>query len=334
MRPSIRRLLVNLLLCWATAATAQQTPYIGFYRQNWQMVNPASMDPWSYKRARGWKKATMLTASHRSQWVGTGIEGAPVLYVVSLEHTFDMGDNGQPFKVGGVGFRDATDAIGTTGGNLTGSYYWPAGNGFVHIGAGAGVVQYGVDRSKLRPADTDDEVLNNAVGNSWLPDFSVGAVYRDDLRYIGLSMPQTLGELFGGSRRTHVYLVAGRFFETRAEGITTELSTWARYTPGLMYRSIGALPVSADVAMRAFFDQNSYLGKDKMHTLSWWMGGGLGTGLTAQVEFGAEVERGFENYERRTRMRVGLVYSRPFAQRTAVLGGAGSFEVVLAMAFN
>lgn len=324
------------LLAAAAPAHAQQTPVIGFFRQNWQMINPASMDLWSYRDIGGWRRVSMLTLSHRSQWVGSGIEGAPVFTMASFEHTPEINKSGeykQPYKWGVVAYRDQTDAISTSGLNLTGSYFWSAGDGYAHIGAGLGAVQYGVDGDKLRAADGSDPVLADAVQTRYLVDFSIGALYRDDRQYYGISMPQTLQEFVPNSaRRTHFYGVAGWFFDTNDEDVKTEITTWLRYTPGLAYRTIGTLPMSADVVGRVFFNEKYRLGKKVMNTISWWAGGGVGTALTAQVEFGAEIERGWENFDKRNCFRISLIYNRAFAQRTAVLGN--SLELAVATAWN
>lgn len=311
---------------------AQQTPYVGFYRQNWQMVNPASMDPWTYKNTRGWRQSmTMITASYRSQWVTSGISGAPKLMVASVEYSPDLRAEDQPFKFGGVFFKDEAAAFGTLGASLTGSYFWEAGEGFFHVGGSAGIIQYGIDRDKTKPADETDDIWANA-GRRILPEFSIGALYRDDLNYIGLSIPQTLGEVIAKTRKSHIYFVAGHFFEPQ-DYVKIELSNWIRYTPGLTYRSIsknGKFPISTDVNCRVFFDKMKTKSFDK--AFGCWLGGGIGTGMNASVEGGIEIERGFENYERRSRLRLGVSYSFPFSKTVNPLGQ--SFELTAAMAFN
>ncbi len=310
---------------------AQQTPYVSFYRQNWQMINPASMDPWTYKNSRGWRSMTMVTASYRSQWVTSGIEGTPALMMASVEHSPDLRAEDQPFKFGGVFFKDRAAAFGTIGASLTGSYFWEMGEGFFHVGGSAGIIQYGIDKSKANPADPSDLIWADA-GRRILPEFSIGALYRDDLNYVGLSIPQTASEVIAKTRKSHVYFVWGHFFEPQ-DYVKVELSNWIRYTPGLTYRSIsknGKLPISTDVNCRVFFDKMKTRSFDKI--FGCWAGAGIGTGMNAQIEGGIEIERGFENYERRSRLRLGVSYGFPFTKTYNPLGQ--SFEVTAAMAFN
>lgn len=327
------QLLFACLLSLA-AANAQQTPYVGFYRQNWSLVNPAATDPWSFLEATGWNRSTLFMASYRKQGVASELDGAPYTGAFSFEITPDVNknvfNNSRHYKGGFTILKDQADAISTLGVYATGSYWWPMGEGYFHIGGSAGLIQYGVDRNQLRNYDPNDPIIE-AAGKEWQPDFGIGVMFRNAEQYIGLSMPQTLTEVYSKNRRTHVYLNAGRIFETES-GMKIEPSMWLRWTPGLTYQAIGNIPLSGDLNARMIFPLDAE-GKEKRRTL--WFGAGTGTGFNLNIEAGIELfsQKGPRTHNHDIHQtRIGIVGGIPMSKRRSPLGS--SFELTLAHAFN
>ncbi len=184
-----------LFLCITASqrSVAQQSSYNYFYRNNWQLVNPAAIDRSHYLTKH--HPTTVLNAGSRLQWVG--LEGAPLLYFISAEYCPESQYNRPNYKLGVTAFGDRTDAISTYG--LLRKLFlflWPAlGRGHtLHLGGSVGYVQYGVDLNRIHsPTKDQDVILQNSEKRSFA-DFAIGAMYRvKKWFYLGVSSPQTFG---------------------------------------------------------------------------------------------------------------------------------------------
>ena len=303
-------------------ALGQQGSYNYFYRNNWQLVNPAAIDRSQYLTKH--RPTMVFNAGSRLQWVG--MEGAPLLYFVSIEHCPDENIL-HNYKVGFTAFGDRTDAISTYGFYGNYSYYFQLPWGYkhvLHLGVGVGFVQYGVDLNRIRSPHISDDIVLQSNQKRLFADFAWGALYRVQKRmYFGLSSPQIFGvNLIRDNIHSNkvglrqINLTGGWFINRGEKEYTTdydenyysliEPSFIIRYAPGVSYSTLKFLknsPFSADINLRIHY-------KRKL-----WYGGGLSTNGTINLEGG--INRDLEN---RLRMFVGAGYSIPVFQVYQGLG--------------
>lgn len=328
---------IYLLVCLLTNSevNAQHGSYNYFYRNNWQLVNPAAIDRSHYLTK--YHPTTVLSAGSRVQWIG--LEGAPQLYFISAEHCPEPQFNQPNYKIGVTAFGDRTDAISTYGffGNYSYFFILPWGRGHtLHLGGSVGYVQYGVNMKRIHsPTKAQDVVLQNSEKRSFA-DFAIGAIYRVKKRfYLGLSSPQTFGLNLTrdsvhantiGVRQVNVsggwFLNRGlRDFSTAYDNdfsFLFEPSFIVRYAPGVTFSTIKFLknsPFSADVNLRFHYHRK------------FWYGGGLSTNGTVNFEGGINREMGNE-----TKMQIGAGYTIPVFQRYQSLGH--SLEVTFGYYFD
>jgi len=330
--------LCCLLLCLLTSGQsfAQQSSYNYFYRNNWQLVNPAAIDRSHYLTKN--HPTTVLNAGSRLQWIG--LEGAPLLYFISAEYCPEPPMYNRPnYKLGVTAYGDRTDAISTYAfyGNYSYFFLLPWAKGHtLHLGGSVGYVQYGVAMNRINgPDKLNDAVLLSNEKRSFA-DFAIGAMYRIRKQfYMGISSPQTFGvNLTRDSIHSQkvglrqVNLTGGWFINRGERTYTTssddlfdfmfEPSIIVRYAPGVSYNSLAFLnnsPFSIDVNLRVHY-QNKF-----------WYGGGVSTNGSMTLEGGISRDMGND-----TRMQLGGGYSIPVFQRYGGLGH--SVEVNMGYYFN
>ncbi len=304
-------------------ASGQQGSYNYFYRNNWQLVNPAAIDRSHYLTK---KHPTMVVnAGSRVQWIG--LEGAPLLYFVSAEYCPEERRSLPSYKIGISAFGDRTDAISTYGlyGNY--SYYFVLPWGYkhsLHLGGSIGFIQYGVNLNRIRSQHIADDITLQSNQNRTFADFALGVLYRVQKRmYFGFSSPQTFGlNLIRDKNYSNkiglrqVNFTGGWFIPKGAREYTTnydenyvtiiEPSFIVRYAPGLTYSTTKFLkgsPFSADINLRIH------------HKLKYWYGGGLSTNGTVNLEGG--IKRTLDSH---LKMFFGAGYTIPVFQRYQSLG--------------
>jgi type IX secretion system PorP/SprF family membrane protein len=323
--------ILALLFCGAIALRAQQNPYLRFYTNNWQFINPAAMD----RHVMKWKtrKYSIFNVQTRQQWVG--FEGAPTTILVSGEYKRDISNNSWVGpKWGGTAYFDKTDAFSTMGfqGNYSYMFEMPNSDRFIHIGASFGLQFHSLNTSKITTTlvDPNDPAILNFQRRS-LIDFGMGILYRAPQKfYLGISSPQMVRayawkqkENRGkyGNQFEQVCFVAGGFidlsrsdsrkFDKSREVNLNELETarfvlepsvWVRMTPQIDYINWFGdhSPISCDLNVRLYgFDR-------------FWTGVGLGTNGNGSFEFGANFKGNSEN---KKGFRAGVTSSFPVLKK-------------------
>lgn len=223
------------LLTAATAASAQQTPLFGMYRDAWSLLNPSAISN-NYTLN---KRSMTLNGAARVQW--WGLPESPRTQFLNWEYADDERNS----LWGAHLINDRAGKIGQTGAYARYAYRIEMGRRVTHtlnIGLSAGVVQYRARWSEIEFPDPTAVTLLNDRAIS--PDFSFGAFYQYNRDwYIGLSAPQGFGlrSDFGQGdpapdwrRKPHLYGVAGVYISTPWLGNTTsfaEPSVWIKYLP-------------------------------------------------------------------------------------------------------
>ncbi|MBA2613743.1 MAG: type IX secretion system membrane protein PorP/SprF [Bacteroidetes bacterium] len=173
----IKRCYICLFSLIAVCGFSQQLPQYTQYMLNEMAINPAVAGKDDYADVR---------SNNRYQWIG--ITDAPRTYMLTL--------NG-PIKAKnmGVGMNLYTDIVGPTrrtGLNFSYAYHAKLKKDmFLSLGVSAGILQWGIDGSKLVLRDSGDENLLSTYQTTYVPDFGAGIYFhKKDKFYLGLSLPQ------------------------------------------------------------------------------------------------------------------------------------------------
>lgn len=322
MSPFFR--LLTAILLFPFAAFAQQSAYTTFYRQNWQLVNPAAMDKWQFFSNRH-NSSWLMSSGYRAQWALRGLGGeAPRTFYASTEYA--PGVNGgrdvfNPIRLGFTFTNDRAGAFGTFGGRFNFAYYIQNRQDFLHLGISGGFFSQSIQGDLTLP--DGNTTAKDAVEKNY-GDFSFGAFYRKRLHraknnhfYAGLSVPQAFFINQEGSlgRGMPVYAVVGSFLEMgpvdyAAIGsqrmIIVEPSLWVRYAAGIGYYSISQvapLPFSVDADLRLYW-------RDRL-----WAGMGYGSNQQLSFEFGVIPRINDDN-----RLRIGTGFNLPAGRKYLNLG--------------
>ncbi|HKK75437.1 MAG TPA: PorP/SprF family type IX secretion system membrane protein [Saprospiraceae bacterium] len=252
-----------------TPSFGQQLPTFSLFRDNWNVLNPASVSS-DYLFSNN---PMSIFATYRNQW--NGVEGAPETALLNWEYVLDYWN----VVTGLTLMHDQAGEISTTG--LFGRFGYRInldrrGDRFINVALNVGVVQYRADLADLNLGETILDLANDLI---YYPDFGVGFMYyHDDLFYLGLSIPQTFGLStsvrndngdFEIKRNQHFYLMGGTYFDVYAfnsDASYLELSGFLKYVPNA--------PLAIDVHARMQLGEVLYVG----------LGGGLSQ--TARAEAG------------------------------------------------
>lgn len=173
----MRKYYIWLLLFSAVVGVSQQLPQYSQYMLNELAINPAVAGKDDY---------TDMRSNFRHQWLG--ITDAPRTYMLSI-HGPIVGKNM------GIGMNLFTDVVGPTrrtGLNFSYAYHLKLEDDMhLSMGVSAGLLQWGIDGSKITLREEGDQNLLNTYQTKLLPDFGAGIYFhKKDRFYVGFSVPQ------------------------------------------------------------------------------------------------------------------------------------------------
>jgi type IX secretion system PorP/SprF family membrane protein len=225
--------------CGCVTAFAQQDMQYTQYLFNYLVVNPAYA---------GYKEATNLQAFSRVQWVG--VNGAPNIYSISVDGTAAAGD------VVGWGTQLVNEQIGAHSLiSLFGTYAFRIRlnqrDDRLSLGLSAGVTQWQLNHSKLRPGEDLTNIAEYYTRPEWRPDFRVGVYYNTPFLYAGVSATNLFANFSGDIRIPHLYVSAGGFIP---------LSNSIGLKPSFIYRNDFKGPGNLDINLLALLLKQLWVG--------------------------------------------------------------------------
>ena len=247
MKKIILPVLMGMSLLLPGISRAQQAPLVSQYMFNTLYINPAYA---------GYKGDIFAHAFYRSQWIG--MTGAPETAALSVDMA--VADN----RVG-LGLVVGNDRYGA---NHTNSFMTNYSYRFninrtmqLSFGIAAGLINYGVDGSKLDPIQVGDPLVATSMYNVWLPEAGAGAYLSDDRFYVGFSavnilsryMPIRGNELQQYVQRTMpgLMLTAGMMFP---------LSDQFDFKPSFLLREDFNNPTSVDFNFMFLISKTVWVG--------------------------------------------------------------------------
>ncbi|MBI2722188.1 MAG: type IX secretion system membrane protein PorP/SprF [Bacteroidetes bacterium] len=230
----------------------QQLPQYTQYMLNEMAINPAVAGKDDFADVR---------SNSRYQWVG--ITDAPRTYMLTA--------NG-PLKAKnmGVGMNLFTDIVGPTrrtGLNFAYAYHVKLNDKDVRLsfGLNAGILQWGIDGSKLVLHDEGDQSLLTTYQTRYVPDFGAGIYFHKKNRfYLGLSAPQLyespIGLYPGVTAKsrivTHLNLNGGYKFD---------LGDDFKIEPSFLAKYASPAPIKIDGGLRVIYKEQIWIGGAYRH---------------------------------------------------------------------
>ncbi|MCB0644054.1 MAG: PorP/SprF family type IX secretion system membrane protein [Phaeodactylibacter sp.] len=252
------QLLLAFLLA-ASQAFAQQLPLFTQYRENFDIINPASVGA-DYL---AFEQNVSFGGTYRTQW--TEYTGNPTTQTIRGSFLYAE-PNGFNIIAGGHIMNDQTGPSGFTGlygrigGVITGDPY----DGGVSFGMNLGIVQYRLKGSEIRLRESND-ILEGTNLSQWFPDVGVGVfAYKKvggygfgegSYIYAGASVPQVLGldlNFQSGQaevvtqRIQHAYANVG-WMKFLPDDSFLEITSWGKYVPNA--------PFNMDINLRYMMPQ-------------------------------------------------------------------------------
>lgn len=245
-------LLFTMLQLSATLVHAQQDAQFSQFMFNGIYINPAYA---------GYKEQLNVSAFFRRQW--TDVPGSPA--TVSLAVDAIANEN----KVG-LALQLSDDRYGAQR-NFSGyaNYAYRIrmnedGSSRLAIGLGVGVVQLGIDGTKLNPNDPE---IDQPMGkqSSTVPDARMGIFYSNNRFYAGFSVDNLIAHALNKERYPFMPKPVAHYYLTA--GMLLPLSQDVQLKPSFLFKDDQGGPTSLDLSTFLII-------ADKM-----WIGGGYRTAV-------------------------------------------------------
>lgn len=244
--------IFNLLFLFVVAvSSAQQLPQYSQYMLNEMAINPAVAGRDDFPEVR---------SNNRYQW--TGITDAPRTYMLTLQGPIKE-------KHMGLGMNLYTDIVGPTRRTgLSGSYAYHLQLNkekmFLSMALSAGVLQWGIDGSKITLHDEGDQQLVTQYQTTTVPDFGAGLYfYQKDKFYFGVSVPQMYNAPLAVYSQTNKSKIVSQLNINGA--YTFKVNSDIKIEPSFLLKYEKPTPVKIDAGLRAIYKDQVWLGATYRH---------------------------------------------------------------------
>jgi type IX secretion system PorP/SprF family membrane protein len=241
---------ISFLILLGLFMNAQQLPQYTQYMLNEMAINPA---------VAGKNEFADVRSNNRYQWIG--ITDAPRTYMLTAHGPIKA-------KNMGVGMNLYTDIVGPTrrtGLNFAYAYHLKLNEEMrLAMGLSAGVLQWGIDGSKLILHDDGDQNLLTTYQTTYVPDFGAGLnFYSKDKYYFGVSVPQIYQSpllLYGTTNSSkivsHINVNGAYKFE---------LGDDFKVEPSFLLKYASPAPPKIDGGLRVIYQEQIWLGGAYRH---------------------------------------------------------------------
>lgn len=247
----MRQVYIWLFVLVAGLLSAQQLPQYSQYMLNELAINPA---------VSGKDEYTDMRSNIRHQWIG--ITDAPRTYMLSIHGPIQS-------KNMGIGMNLYTDIVGPTrrtGLNFTYGYHLKLKDDMnLSMGLSAGLVQWGIDGSKLVLREEGDQGLLNTYQTTYVPDFGAGVYFhKKDEYYFGLAVPQLYQAPIG------LYTNSSRSSKLKSQinlngAYKFVLNEDFKIEPSFLLKYEAPAPPKIDLGVRGIYQEQIWLGASYRH---------------------------------------------------------------------
>lgn len=230
---------------------AQQLPQYSQYMLNELAINPA---------VSGKDEFTDMRTNVRHQWLG--ITDAPRTYMLSVHGPIK-------YKNMGLGMNLFTDIVGPTrrtGLNFSYGYHLKLEEDmYLSMGLSAGILQWGIDGSKLVLREEGDLSLLSTYQNKLVPDFGAGVYFhKKNKYYAGLAIPQIYpapialySNVSSNSRLATQLNLNGAY--------TFDLDEDFKLEPSMLLKFERPAPIKVDLGVRCIYQEQVWVGVGYRH---------------------------------------------------------------------
>jgi type IX secretion system PorP/SprF family membrane protein len=250
----MKKILLFFVILQLSAALvhAQQDAQFSQYMFNGIYINPAYA---------GYREQLNISAFYRSQW--SDVTGAPRTASLAVDAIANEGKVGLALQVSDDRFGAQRNLAGYA------NYAYRIrlnedGSSRLAIGLGVGIVQLGIDGSKLNPNDPEIDQPQGKQ-SSTVPDARMGIFFSNNRFYIGISMDNLMAHALDKSRYLFMPKPVPHYYFTA--GMLLPLSEDVQLKPSFLLKDDHGGPTS--------FDLNAFvILLDKI-----WIGGGYRTAV-------------------------------------------------------
>jgi type IX secretion system PorP/SprF family membrane protein len=246
-----KKIYIVLFFCVSLIGFSQQLPQYTQYMLNQMAINPAVAGKDEYAEAR---------SNNRYQWMG--ITDAPRTYMLTVQGPIKM-------KNMGVGMHVFTDIVGPTrrtGINFSYAYHLRLNKDSLKLsfGVSGGILQWGIDGSKLILHDDGDQNLITNYQTTYVPDFGGGIYFhKKDQFYLGLSVPQLYQARIGLYEKDSPSKIVSHFNVNGAYKF--ELGDDFKIEPSFLLKYANPAPFKIDAGLRVIYKEQIWLGGAYRH---------------------------------------------------------------------
>ncbi len=258
-------IIVFIIVSAWCSVNAQQEPVYSQYDRNKFLLNPA------FAGSEGF---TSFNLTARQQWLG--FENAPMTQAISGQMRILKTSYVQKSRsvrrgtrkrrpsgrvgIGGYLYNDQNGPIGRTGLELTYAYHVFVQDGQLSFGLSLSAYQFRVNENELTTYEGYDPVIDEARGNMYIPDGSVGIFYTYQPFYIGLSAKNLFQAAvkFGEDNSfsdyqqvRHYYLMTGYRYDMRND---------FEIEPSVLLKTTETFNLQADVSIKGYYRRDYWLG--------------------------------------------------------------------------
>ncbi|GGZ18237.1 membrane protein [Echinicola pacifica] len=235
----IAMLCCLVLLAGVSSSQAQQLPQYSQYIFNGLSINPAYA---------GYKGVPYIQSTYRSQW--SNYPGAPKTFSISADLSANEGRMG-------FGASIVSDQLGPSNSlSALVSYAYRIQTGdysFFSMGISAGVSEYAIDGSQLRPDENGDPDIPEGKVNTFTPDMNVGLFFNNRKFFAGLSVFNLVGQK--SLERKDISLAYHDLHYYFTAGTIMPISANVKFKPSVLIKDSKGSPTNFDLnGMFLFFE--------------------------------------------------------------------------------
>lgn len=244
-----RLILICILITTVISAQAQQDAQFSQYIFNGLYINPAYA---------GYKSDFFINTFFRSQW--TGLPGAPTTASIAADGAVANDHVG----LGILLQRDQIGAQSTVAAYTNYAYRIQIGDNEdsrLAFGLGVGLIQSGIDGSRLNPVQTGDNYIPTGYHSFLSPDARVGLFYTTDDWFVGASVDNLLPQYTHPAStatalgvpipKPHEYFTIGGIFDVNSD---------MKLKPSILIKDTPTAPTSMDINTFLLISEKFWLG--------------------------------------------------------------------------
>jgi type IX secretion system PorP/SprF family membrane protein len=273
-----RTILLIAFTIIAICARAQQDTQVSQYVFNGLYINPAYA---------GYKDDLFIQSYYRSQWVG--VNGAPKSFAVAGDGSFQNGSVG----LGVILTSDQIGAQSTVSGYLNYAYRIRVGedeNSKLAFGIAAGMMQLGIDGSKLNAITPGDEAVPIGSQSRVTPDANLGIYYSTTHYFAGASVTNLLGKFILKKDESNILVPIPQPHFYFTTGALFDINDQMKFKPVILLKDDVKGPTSLDVDGFILMNERLSIGAFYRTSVKLYQKNNLQSDLPSQNAFGGIIE--------------------------------------------